>query len=347
MFNWFTDRKKTEVDKQRERLSCYLDGTLSPHERARLEQELARDAHLRGELEELRQTVKMVRSLPILPVPRSFTLDPALYGRTRPRRVHLYPVMRAATAVMALFLVVLFASDLFLGGVGAPAEEVSMVTAPQAVEKEIVVTQVVKREIEVTMVVEGETVLETARESVELAVEEVVEEAEAEVEMAAPEAEMDAEPPSGETKTMEDESQESGAVLLGEAASPTAAITPPAATLDGGAPTATLALENGEGAGGASPTATPAPTVTPIPAPTRTAAPTAYPVAEEEVTEGQPEYPYPEPAAPQEQEAVEEAPQEAEAEPRALDWRLIVRLGLAVLVLALLGATLLARRLGW
>lgn len=354
MFNWFTERKKTEVDKQRERLSCYLDGTLSPRERARLEQELAQDATLRGELDELRQTITMVRSLPIVPVPRSFMLDPAVYGREKPRRVHLYPVMRAATAVMALLLVVLYASDLFLGGVGGPAEQVSMATAPkelrevlvtEQVEAEVVVTRLVEEELVVTELTEGETVAEVARESIELAVEEEAEGAD--TEMAAPQAEVAAEPPAGETKAMDAESQEPGAALLGEAVSPTAAATPPAATLDGGAPAATPTPETGVGAGGVSPTTTPAPAATSLPTPTQTVVLAPYPAADEGATEDWLEMPYPEPAAPERPETVEGVPQEAEAESPTPDYRLIGRLGLAALVLVLLAATFLVRRLDW
>jgi hypothetical protein len=62
-------------------LSAYLDDELSDAERAQLEARLGADAALQAELEALRQTVALVRSLPEIPVPRNFTLDPAQYGR--------------------------------------------------------------------------------------------------------------------------------------------------------------------------------------------------------------------------------------------------------------------------
>ena len=95
-------RKKTAAERRHEALSAYLDGALSARERARLENELKRDAALRAELDELSRTVQLTRSLPALPVPRSFVLDPAVFGRARQHRFHLYPALRAATRARML-----------------------------------------------------------------------------------------------------------------------------------------------------------------------------------------------------------------------------------------------------
>ncbi len=62
-------------------LSAYLDGELSSVEREALEARLAEDIELQAELEDLRQTVELVRSLPRLKAPRDFMLDPGIYGR--------------------------------------------------------------------------------------------------------------------------------------------------------------------------------------------------------------------------------------------------------------------------
>lgn len=51
-------------DKLGEYLSAYLDGELSDSERAAVDRLLARDARVRAQLDELRQTVEMVRALP-------------------------------------------------------------------------------------------------------------------------------------------------------------------------------------------------------------------------------------------------------------------------------------------
>jgi hypothetical protein len=67
-----------------ELLSAYLDGALPDRERDQLEQRLARDQTLRAVLDELRDTVALVRDLPRLKAPRSFTLDPTVYARRIP-----------------------------------------------------------------------------------------------------------------------------------------------------------------------------------------------------------------------------------------------------------------------
>ena len=64
-------------------LSAYLDGQLGARQRAALERRLAAEPHLRQALDELRDTVTLLRALPTLRAPRDFTLDPALYARPR------------------------------------------------------------------------------------------------------------------------------------------------------------------------------------------------------------------------------------------------------------------------
>ena len=112
MLDWFSGRKKKNIDGQQEALSAYIDGELPARGQAQLERELAQDPALRAELDELRRTAQMLHSLPTVAIPRSFALDPAVYGRVRPRRFHLYPVMRAATVLATLLFVVFFSSDL-------------------------------------------------------------------------------------------------------------------------------------------------------------------------------------------------------------------------------------------
>ena len=120
-----------------ERLSAYLDGTLSARETARLEARLRDDLVLRQELEELRETIRVVRSLPMVRTPRNFTLTPGMVGlKERPRA---YPVLQFATALATfIFLAVVgvdvLTSSLFLRG-AAPAaiEQVAMEDAlPEA-----------------------------------------------------------------------------------------------------------------------------------------------------------------------------------------------------------------------
>ncbi|MHC4066008.1 MAG: anti-sigma factor family protein, partial [Planctomycetota bacterium] len=58
-------------DKLGEYLSAYLDGELGEPERAALERLLARNRQARTQLEELRQTVELVRGLPRRAAPAS------------------------------------------------------------------------------------------------------------------------------------------------------------------------------------------------------------------------------------------------------------------------------------
>ncbi|MCI0478460.1 MAG: zf-HC2 domain-containing protein, partial [Anaerolineales bacterium] len=57
-----------------ERLSEYLDGTLSPQERASVEAHLKASARARASLESLRWTVNLVKQSPAPALPRQFTL---------------------------------------------------------------------------------------------------------------------------------------------------------------------------------------------------------------------------------------------------------------------------------
>lgn len=66
-----------------ELLSAYLDNQLTGPERVNLERRLGAEPRLRRELDELRATTAALRELEPLPLPRSFTLDPATVGRRR------------------------------------------------------------------------------------------------------------------------------------------------------------------------------------------------------------------------------------------------------------------------
>jgi anti-sigma factor RsiW len=105
-------------------LSAYLDGDLSDADRAALEARLAAEPELRRELEALRQTVALVRSLPAMKAPRSYALNAALLEESgestaayeeMPANVTRMPAARgrrplnwlsAAAAVTVLFVIV-------------------------------------------------------------------------------------------------------------------------------------------------------------------------------------------------------------------------------------------------
>jgi hypothetical protein len=113
MFDFLRDLRKSEEEKRQEALTAYLDGVLTPAERKRFERLLTSDEALRSSLEEQRLIRASLRRLPRMRAPRNFTLDPTAYGRPAPSTAdRLYPVMRVATAVVAILFVVALVIDL-------------------------------------------------------------------------------------------------------------------------------------------------------------------------------------------------------------------------------------------
>ena len=109
-----------------DRLSAYLDNQLSPAEKAGLEARLAGEPGLRSALTDLRVTVRLLRALPTVKPPRSFTLTATQAEAVRrPRGLQLFPALRLATALATLLFVAVLAADFGGGwlsrGVAAPA----------------------------------------------------------------------------------------------------------------------------------------------------------------------------------------------------------------------------------
>jgi len=108
-------------------LSAYLDNRLGAAERVSLERRLGGDPQLQSELEALRTTVATLRSLDPVPLPRSFTLDPATVARPRA----FFPlswVMQMGSGFAGLALVLLATVQLLAAG-ALPA---TPTTAPAA-----------------------------------------------------------------------------------------------------------------------------------------------------------------------------------------------------------------------
>lgn len=135
------DRATTEHRYVEERLSAYLDGRLSSQEQRVVEHHLARCPACRWNLRTLRQTVQWTRELPMVPVPRAFTLPVAPRARAvpSPRRSWL-PVLQGATALVALLLVVVVAGDLLLLGL-LPASAPRPVAVPEQPAAAVQVTE--------------------------------------------------------------------------------------------------------------------------------------------------------------------------------------------------------------
>lgn len=143
MFDFLRKMGKSEHELVEESLSAYIDGELLAGEKARVEKHLEECEACSENLATLRQTVALLGELPTVPAPISFALRPA---PVRPRaRVTApawgYGLLKGATALAALLLVLLIGGDLtlqFLGGFPlatrapfAPAAEVAL--APSTV----------------------------------------------------------------------------------------------------------------------------------------------------------------------------------------------------------------------
>ena len=132
------NRARERVD---EWLSAYIDGELSPRERARLEARLAQDAALRARLESLQRTVALVRGMPSIPAPRNFLLTPAMVRQPAPVARRLAPALTFATAISGLLCVILLLGNLLTAGWGgmgaaAPAPIAAYKESPQVLETE-------------------------------------------------------------------------------------------------------------------------------------------------------------------------------------------------------------------
>lgn len=91
-----------------ERLSDYLDGTLSPQDRARVEAHLQTSAHARASLESLRWTVNLLKQTPAPPLPRQFTLPVTSRAPAKAAAPWLVWSLRGiAVAATAAFVVLL------------------------------------------------------------------------------------------------------------------------------------------------------------------------------------------------------------------------------------------------
>lgn len=134
MFDFLRNLTKTEEEKQQERLSAYLDNALTPQERQAFEEQLRADTALQANLEQQRLVKQNVSQLPKVRSPRNFTLDPAAYGRPAPQTAfRLYPIMRGATVVAAVLLIFLFSLEFF----SPLGEQAEILTGAQSVSTNV------------------------------------------------------------------------------------------------------------------------------------------------------------------------------------------------------------------
>ena len=162
----------------RELLSAYIDGQVSASEASRVQKHLAACAECRRELEALRATVSLLRSLPQVQPSRSFALAEA--PEPADRRWPVAWGARAAMSVAGLVLAALLVGD----AVGLVRQETGREPSLAAMEAEVIVEKEVIKEVPVEVVVTqevvkevqvpGETVVVTKEVPVEVQVEKVV-----------------------------------------------------------------------------------------------------------------------------------------------------------------------------
>jgi hypothetical protein len=134
MLDFLRDLTKSAEEKQQEMLTAYVDGELSPPQQRQVEQLLANDPGLQAELAELRQFKLSLSQLPRRRVPRNFTLDPALYGvPKRQPLIQLYPLMRTAMTLTAVFLFIAVGAEFLTTGF-AGGERAAFESAPIALQ---------------------------------------------------------------------------------------------------------------------------------------------------------------------------------------------------------------------
>lgn len=135
--------KRLEHERVEELLSAFIDGELSIEEATLVEKHLRQCSACAQELETLRQTVNLVRQLPAVSPPRSFTIS-HLVVPERPWAWG-YVYLRGATALAAFLLIVLLAGDLGFQYLWAPrmaAPAVQPMALPATVEVQEAETEV-------------------------------------------------------------------------------------------------------------------------------------------------------------------------------------------------------------
>jgi len=160
LFHSAEEKRQTQID-------AYLDGLMSPQKRQQFERQMAQDSALQTGVRRQQAIQAALRALPAQKAPRSFALDPAVYGAVKPQSSwNLFPALQLGTTLAAFLLVTVLSFTLLQGGAGgagqlaepvamqAPAADVAMEEAAPMAAGEVVA------EVEVTRVVAEEVVVE-------------------------------------------------------------------------------------------------------------------------------------------------------------------------------------------
>ena len=135
MFDFARNLTKSAEEKQQEMLAAYIDDALSPTERRQFEAQLARDEALAAQVRQQRLIKQRLSTMPRRRVPRTFALDPAVYGKPTPQPLfRLYPALQAATVLAALMLMFLVGLEAFGGAAQQATSEASVAMVEESAE---------------------------------------------------------------------------------------------------------------------------------------------------------------------------------------------------------------------
>jgi hypothetical protein len=126
-------------------LSNYLDRQLSEQEILVFEKRLVNEPELQQALQEMKQTRFLLQHAKKMPVPRNFTLTPEMAANLRPAKKPLIPLFSFASAIAAIFLIVVLLIDflpgMLQGGMMAKSAETNemfaMEAAPMAADQSL------------------------------------------------------------------------------------------------------------------------------------------------------------------------------------------------------------------
>lgn len=135
MLDYLRNAGQSAEEKRYEAISAYVDGALTAAERTRFEAELATDATLRADVERLQIVRQQLRAMPHRRVPRSYSLDPAMFGAPKAQPLmQLYPVLRGVTAATAFVFAIVLGLGLLQGGLFEPGQPMASEAAQVAME---------------------------------------------------------------------------------------------------------------------------------------------------------------------------------------------------------------------
>ncbi len=258
---------RSKADRDLEILSAYLDNALPTKDAARLELRLQDEPELLTQLAELRGTRRLLRDLPVLSVPRNFTLHPEDVGATI-RPVNM-PWMRWATTAVAFSFVFVLAADAFTTlGFGAARDAAAPQTESFAIQQDAPAEFEAAAEEELA-VVEEEAVAEEADVPLELEATAPLAELPA---LTEPEADLLAEDVVVDAATADEEEPQAGFATTGEGAAGEA-IAESEAAESGSDEVRALETTTAAATSTSEPAATITPTRTKLPSPVPTFAP--------------------------------------------------------------------------